>query len=459
MFRSGDRVGVAVSGGPDSVALLLALVELAPELGMVLAVVHLNHKLRGADSDADAEFVRALAASLQLDCVLETADVAATADNLEQAARRARYEFFHRLIAGNRVQKIATGHTRTDQAETVLFRLLRGSTTAGLAGIYPVLDSGVVRPLIDLERSDVLDYLRSRGQPWRQDASNQDPALARTRLRHELLPQLARDWNPSITASLGWLADWSRDEEAYWRGEIDRLVPDYLRERGGCVFLEASRVAALPAAAERRLLRRAVELARGDLRGVESTHIEQIRTLTAAEEGHGRTQLPGLDVFRSFDQVRLAPAGRDSGLETRNFTLPLAVPGAYHVEQTQTRFILKLMGSEDRPPQYNDGGGGLDWDRTPQPLVLRNWRPGDRYHPVGFRAQEKLKDLFQRRRVPLWERRSWPVIASGETLVWSRVFGAASELAASPGARTVLEITEVEDATGVPITSKGVGDR
>jgi len=469
MFRAGERVGVAVSGGPDSVALLRVLYELRSELGILLGVVHLDHKLRGAESDADAEFTASLARSLGLDFVLESADAraqaAAVGENLEQAARRLRYDFFHRLLRENRFHKIATGHTRADQAETVLFRLLRGATTAGLAGIYPVLDNAIVRPLLEVERFEVLEYLRAAGQSWCEDSTNRSLDLSRNRLRHELLPQLERDWNPAIIATLAQLAEWARDEESYWRAEIERIAPSYLgppensgkkagqgagRSPGGpphqhawqqvdAVYLEASRLAALGPAVERRLLRHAIELVRGDLRGIEFDHIEQIRALAATSEGHGRVQVPGVDVFRSFDQVRLA---RLEAQQDRDFSVQLLIPGTYDVPQTRTRFVFKLIHLPAGNREYNRERTHLDWERTPQPLWLRNWRPGDRFRPVGRGNPEKLKALFQERKVPLWERRHWPVVASADGVIWTRVFGVAAEFAARPESSTILEIEE-----------------
>ncbi|MBI3696276.1 MAG: tRNA lysidine(34) synthetase TilS, partial [Acidobacteria bacterium] len=277
MLRAGERVGVAVSGGSDSVALLRVLCELRSELGILPGVVHVNHGLRGAESDADAEFTAALARSLGLEFVLEAIDVRGPGENLEQTGRRRRYEFFRGLVAENRFQKIAVGHTRTDQAETVLFRFLRGAATAGLAGIYPVVDGSIVRPLLEVERAEVLDYLRALGQEWREDSSNQSRDLARNRLRHELLPQLARDWNPSITPTLAQLADWARDEEEYWQAQMQPLAERCLRLRGSAVYVEAEALAALPAAVQRRLLRHVIRQVRGDLRGIEFSHIEQVR--------------------------------------------------------------------------------------------------------------------------------------------------------------------------------------
>ena len=459
MLRAGEHVGVAVSGGPDSVALLRVLCELRADLGLAgLAVVHLDHGLRGDESKADAQFVRELAESLGLEFVLETADLRAEAagsgENLEQAARRRRYEFFRRLIGEGRFQKIAVGHTKSDQAETVLFRFLRGAAAAGLAGIYPVVDGVIVRPLIEVERADVLDYLLAAGQAWREDSTNQDQALARNRLRQQLLPQLERDWNPAIVNAMAHLADWARDEELYWSVEIRRLAGELLRREERMIYFEAPRIAALPPAVGRRLLRYAVEQVRGNLRGIEFAHIERIRAIVAAPEGDGRARVPGVDVFRSFNQVRLAPVETLKGLDGRNYSLTLVIPGTYDLPQIRRSFSFKLCAEPEADQGYNSTVvGRLDWERTPRRLWLRNWRPGDRYHPIGWSGEEKLKTLFQQRKVPLWERGRWPVVASETEVLWARQFGPAAGLAAGPGSKTVLEISEQEKTIEGPAGS------
>src|SRR5476651_686134 len=221
MFHPGQPIGVAVSGGADSVCLLHALLELAPKWNLHLSVLHLNHQLRGDESRQDAEFVRDLAARLGLPFLIREADVAASSDNLEQAARLARLAFFHEVLAAGAVSRVALGHTRSDQAETVLFRFLRGSGTAGLAGIRPVTSQGIVRPLIEIERSQVTQFLRERGIPWREDSSNASLQFARNRIRRQLLPQLASAWNPAIVQTLAHTADWALAEEAWWEAEIE----------------------------------------------------------------------------------------------------------------------------------------------------------------------------------------------------------------------------------------------
>ena len=177
MFQPGQRVGAAVSGGADSVCLLHVLRELAPQWDLRLSLLHLNHGLRGEESRQDEQFVRDLAARLGIEATIRAVDVAASADNLEQAARYARLTFFREQLAAGEVARIATGHTANDQAETVLFRFLRGSGGAGLAAIRPVTAEGIVRPLLAAGRADVEQYLRERGIAWREDSSNASLAI------------------------------------------------------------------------------------------------------------------------------------------------------------------------------------------------------------------------------------------------------------------------------------------
>ena len=212
MLAPGARVLAAVSGGADSVALLHVLIEIAPRLGATLAgVAHLNHKQRGAASDDDERFVARLAAEHGL--TFHCAEAGALEGNLEQAMRDARRDFFTRLIREGAADRVALAHTRDDQAETVLFRVLRGSGLSGLAGIHPVTGDGLIRPLLDVTRAEIEEFLHSRGVEWREDATNRDPRFARNRIRHELLPQLARDWNPKIVDALAQLGDLAWEEE------------------------------------------------------------------------------------------------------------------------------------------------------------------------------------------------------------------------------------------------------
>ena len=231
LIRPGERVGVAVSGGADSVALLRVLLELRSDLGSVLSVVHFNHGIRGADSDADQQFVADLARAHELELFAASGDAPAAAKqsgaSLETAARTLRYAFFEQLIANGTLDKVALAHNQDDQAETVLMRFLRGAGTKGLAGIYPVVELGkgaVIRPLLETPRTEIEAYLKSLDQPWRDDATNADTIHTRNKVRHELLPKL-REFNPAIADALARTANVARDEEKYWNAETKRLLP------------------------------------------------------------------------------------------------------------------------------------------------------------------------------------------------------------------------------------------
>jgi tRNA(Ile)-lysidine synthase len=437
MFDSGNRVGVAVSGGADSVFLLHALIELAPRWDLKLHVLHLDHRLRGEESRGDAGFVRELAARLGLPVHVAESDVGrlreVSGENLEQAARHARQIFYREFLQQDKLDRVATGHTRSDQAETVLFRFLRGSGTAGLSGIRPVSSDKLVRPLIDLERADVERYLRDKAIAWREDSSNASRDFARNRIRHDLLPALIRDWNPALVENLAHTAQWAQDEEAYWNGEMDRLVAALVTLRPPAVLLRTHDLRALPPAVARRLVRRAVELAKGDLRGLNFQHVERILEMAAAPEGHDRMQGPGLDAYRSFDWIRLSPPGID-GLAGRNFRMPVSAPGRFVLPDNSSTLELDLVS--------DNSIGGLDGERLRGNLELRNWRPGDQYRPVGRASEDKIKTLFQEARIPLWERRNWPVLVIEDNIVWARRFGPAVPYAATSASRSVVKVSE-----------------
>ncbi|MGC2160541.1 MAG: tRNA lysidine(34) synthetase TilS [Silvibacterium sp.] len=275
LLRPGMRLAVAVSGGADSVALLRALLEAAPEIGLVLSVAHVHHGIRGAEADADAAFVAGLAAQFGLAFHRKDVDAPAAArehrETLEEAARNLRYAWFRELLASGVADAVATAHTLDDQAETVLHKLLRGAWTEGLSGIHPVLaqpKGTILRPFLGVRRVEIEDWLSRIGQSWREDATNADTAYTRNRLRRELLPALAA-YNPQICGHLANLATLARDEDAYWQGELMRSLPQLLLPgkpvRGGgraastdpgeaSLALEVERLPASPAV-RRRILR------------------------------------------------------------------------------------------------------------------------------------------------------------------------------------------------------------
>lgn len=401
MIPLGSRVGVAVSGGPDSVALLSVLTTLAPEWELRLHVLHLNHCLRGAESDVDADFVAGLAARWGWPATVERVE-AWPPGNLEQNARRARLHFYRDSRDRLGLARVAVGHTRSDQAETVLLNLARGAGVSGLAGIHPVSDDGLVRPLIESTRAQVMEFLAERGLGWREDSTNRDPRFRRNLVRHTLVPLLERDLNPNIVETLASTAAIARDEDCYWRDTAATLLARTAEPhpRGLVIRPDGS-----PPALARHLVREAIRRVKGDLRRIEFQHVETVCAMLVGASQH-RAVLPGVEALRWDGRVFL---GRPSGAP---------VERRIHASMDIPDLGVRLLMSDS---SYNTD----DWNRLRGGLLLRPWRPGDCYRPTGCAKPTMLKDMFQRARIPLWDRAAWPIITESGEIVWASRFGSA----------------------------------
>jgi tRNA(Ile)-lysidine synthase len=461
MIVAGDRVGVAVSGGADSVALLRLLEDLRVELGISLCVAHLNHGLRGAEADADEAFVAGLARELNVPFLAAREDVAGLARrnhwNLEDAGRRARYGFFEQLVRDGRCTKVAVAHTADDQAETLLARIIRGTGSRGLVGIHAVRGA-VIRPLLEVRREELRAYLRARGQAWREDASNEDTSRLRARVRHQLLPVLERDFAAAIVERLGNLAKLRSGEEEFWNALVDERLKALDRESGGAISIGVEELLApLPQLAGRRdaslalsrrmilaLLRRA---AVGD-REFDAAHVEQVLHLASKSQSGRRIEMPhGVIVARVFDRLEFAPrqaSGSISGSRTARsaeqpyeykIALPEAGAASIEVPELRARFYLKAIDWPSTPRDTKQETDALDADRLTPPLVLRNWRPGDACHLAGKRQSQKLKAMFAEGRISLNERKNWPVLTSTGRVAWVRGWPPAADFSAGKATR------------------------
>ncbi|HEY2931008.1 MAG TPA: tRNA lysidine(34) synthetase TilS [Acidobacteriota bacterium] len=302
LLKPGDRVLLAVSGGADSVALLRVMCDLRRDLGLVLSVAHLDHKIRPR-SNEDAEFVRDLSSSRELPFFSAEADIPAilarSGGNLEQVARRRRIAFLQATARKGRFQRIATGHTLDDQAETVLMKLLRGSGATGLGGIAP-RKGRWIRPLIETARSDILDYLGGLAQGFCDDATNRDSNYMRNRIRHELLPLLRSRYSSAVVKRLSTLADIERETERFWQHYCRRWV---CQDEGGA-FLPLD-LRNCPVAEQREAIRLFLSTVRGNLRRLAFVHIEAVRRLLAPDAGGKKVLLPGgWEIEQRFGAVR-----------------------------------------------------------------------------------------------------------------------------------------------------------
>ena len=440
MLRPGSRVVAAVSGGADSIFLMHVLAELAPRAGAALAgVAHLNHKLRGDASEADERFVADAAARLGVEFYREEARVLEAGGNLEQAARRARLRFFSRLIKEGKADRVATGHTRDDQAETVLFRVMRGSGLAGLAGILPVTKEGLIRPLLETPRAEIEEFLRERGIEWRDDASNFDGRFARNRIRHELLPQLEREWNPELRESLARMADLALEEERWWAAEIAKVARKTAVESDAGIEIGAEVLAGLPRAVARRLVRELVRRIGG--KALELDHVERVIGLARAERGSGCLELPGVVVARSFERLLFAPAGAG---KVEPEPIQIEVRRGFRGRYPWGGGEVCLEVAEEPAKSREAGCVRLKWNgqQASALLELRGWKEGDRYRPGGYPREQKLKEMFQKAKIPSWKRGFWPIVTNGSNILWAREFGVAAETGEGRGPGAWLRIWE-----------------
>ena len=459
LLQPGDRVAVAVSGGADSVALLRVLVELRTDLGIVLSVAHFHHGIRGQEADADQQFVEDMARRFALEMYSGCGDAPAYADehktSLETAARELRHRWFARLLAEKKADKIATAHTLDDQAETVLMRVIRGAGARGLAGIAPYhAEKSLVRPLLQISRSEIEAYLKTLGQPWREDLSNQDLAHTRNRVRWELLPLLERGFNPSIRQTLAELAELARGEEEFWEEERARLMDRMVRrgkpsrdgrsnsgEAGHVWAIDLAEFRALPLALKRQLLQ-AVAQEMGHT--LQFNHVQELTALAQEGKKGKPSHLPGgLRASCSFRELQLSHLGPDLQGECGEYEYALPLPGEIRVSEIGTTIRTRVISAGAQAVSGYNLALLLDRARLQPELKLRNWRAGDRFFPAHTQSPKKVKELLQAgrlgRQLSMAERKLWPVIESAGQIVWMRGFPAPEAFAHREGEAVLIE--------------------
>jgi tRNA(Ile)-lysidine synthase len=420
LLKPGLRLAVGLSGGADSVALLRALAERSEQLGLVLHVAHLHHGLRGEEADGDLAFARGLADELGLpfhEARVDAGDAAKeNRESIEEAARRLRYGWFRQLMASGEVDAVATAHTRDDQAETVLAKFLRGAWTEGLSGIHPLIEFSegrILRPLLGTTRAEVEAYLGALRQGWREDSSNRHLTFTRNRIRHELLP-LLESWNPQLREHLTQMAELARHEEAWCTGEVVRIAPQLLlpgrpvrgggRASGTELAMDVTRLAALPVALQRRLLRHAAaQLGTA----VDFSATEAMRLLALAGRAGQRLELAeGLRAERTPRELRLAvlPVWSAGIAEEAIPEYLVEIPGEVMAEAFGLRLRIEVT----------------EVAVTNQRLTatLRNWKPGDRVLLRHSSRPRKAKEILERLRVTGSGRKVWPVLELDGRILW-----------------------------------------
>jgi len=442
---SGARVLVAVSGGADSIALLHLLHSLRATGVLVLAgSAHLNHQLRGRDSDEDEAFCRAVSAELGVPFLSEAADVATRAReekrSIEDAARRARYAFLERAADTLGADVIATAHTREDQAETFLLRMLRGAGSRGLGGIRP-RTGRVIRPLLGITRDELRAFLAESGVAFREDATNSDVRIPRNRIRHELLPLLESQFCRGIVDVLARAAELARrDEDFLTRQAIDLARRIVLSENDSETRLAAVPMAAAHPALGSRVALAALERYAGR-RAIGSGHVERLLEL-AARTSDGALSLPGQDAVRMGHEIVLRPAKRQR-TAANPFAFPLSIPGEVRSGDWAIAAIELSQADRQRPRWLGRGSEvGIAAGSLALPLVVRNRRPGDRLRPLGAPGRRKLQDFLVDRKVPRAHREALPLVVDGRgRIVWVPGHTVAEEFRVRDSSQAVILFT------------------
>ena len=468
LISSGEIVVVGVSGGADSVCLLCVLARWQSKFDIKLHVAHLNHQLRGVESEADAKYVANLAGKLDIPVTVGKRDVAVYKAerncSMEEAARELRYDFLAKVADDIGANRVAIGHTRDDQVETILMHILRGTGTSGLRGLEPCspfpfchsepkaknLGLVVIRPLLNVPREETLNYCQEHQLKPRIDSSNLSLSFFRNRLRLELLP-LLREYNLGVDQALLRLAEIAGSDISYLEQQAFQLWDEVARQEEDAIYLDKGKIVALPIALQRQLLRLAIARLAGDTRDIEANHIEAIRSLLSKPVGK-RTSLPhGLVCWNGYDEVVIAvsqsPEGNEStqdlGLSTfRLFcpfpllqgVFPLKVPG--ETVLSGWRVVASISSVIPRQsPEYSESGppfviaseakqphrsfvAEFDLHRAGTELFVRQRQPGDRFQPLGMDLPKKLQRFMVDAKIPLLWRERIPIVCSPQQIIW-----------------------------------------
>ncbi|MBF8279119.1 MAG: putative ATPase [candidate division NC10 bacterium] len=415
MLTPGETVVIGVSGGVDSMVLLRVLLELRERYRLSLHVAHVNHGLRGVESAEAAAFVGRQCEGHEVAATITVADPAALRDrpggSLQNAARNLRYRFIERV-------KIAMGHHQDDQAETVLMNLLRGSGTRGLGGIPPVRGR-IIRPLIECSRKEIEAYALHQGIPYVEDSSNDLLSYSRNRIRLQLLPELAKGYNPRVAEALASAAAIFAAEDALLTAMTEEQLPAMVIFRSDReLVLSVPRASPVPTSLRRRILRRSAHLLRGDRPGFSFRQTLALERLLLSDKAQGALHLSGgIHATKAGDRLILslrAHGARDSGRPIR-----LAVPGQTELPTCSLRFRTDTLEGATGGLLANDPWTALlDADRAGGELVVRFWERGDRFVPLGMRGRKKLQDFFVDARVPRDQRWTVPLVVSGGEIAW-----------------------------------------
>ncbi len=450
MIDKKDRIIVAVSGGPDSICLLDILHRLREEMGIEIVVAHFDHGLRPQEDEIETRFVHDLALSMGLSFESEKGYLAAETGgtSIEEMARDTRYAFLEDLSNRLGAQKIAVGHTLNDQAETVIMRLLRGSGPSGLAGIPPVRDKRIIRPLIEISRQEILSYLKDVGLSYMTDSSNLQRAFLRNRIRLDLMPRLL-DYQPRLIEHLGRLAQLLRDENRFMDLQADQWIRNEAEPaQESSIATLIARFLDLTPPLRNRVTRGLLLRVQKNLRRISRDHILSVSRLAEGPDPQGELHLPGgLRVIKTYERLVFSRSGEPKPLR---FRIPIPGPGTFHIERNHLSLSLENLDPGLDPARHASPDVALvDAGNIQFPLLLRNPEPGDRFIPLGMKGRKKIKDFFIDLKIPSGQRARIPILFSGDIPVWVCGYRIDDRFKITPATKAILKITIISSVRRV----------
>jgi len=414
MLTQGEKVVLGVSGGADSIALLYSLNELI-DYGLELIIAHLNHGLRVDAAKRDADFVKKIAKSLGLTFVYAEVDTLKYKEesqlSTEDAARQLRYKFFDQVMSKHDATKLATAHTLDDQAETVLMRLIRGSGSKGLSGIPPV-SINIIRPLIEINRSEIENYLNSRDIKWVEDASNVSREFLRNRIRHDLIPEL-ESYNPQIKETLAKTADILRAEDEFITIETGKYFNEVFSENRSEITGNLLKYESIDKILRYSLLRTAIENLNRNLKNISSIHIISADDFLLSETASGQIELPEETVIVKGYNIFLVTKKSEIDQE---FYYSIQSPGKWSFPEFEVEISLvktQSLGENDESVAY------FDPELVKFPIEVRSFKTGDRFSPLGMQSSKKLQDYFTDKKLPKFLRSRVPIFISDGEIMWA----------------------------------------
>jgi tRNA(Ile)-lysidine synthase len=418
MIDKDDTIIIGVSGGADSMALLMALINMKEKYCMTLVAAHVNHGLRGAAAAGDQALVEKTCKKYGIVCESKQMNIKELAEQkrltIEEAGRDARYDFFYHLQEKHKAQKIAVAHHQNDQAETVLHHFIRGTGMKGLSGMQPVREDGLIRPLLAVTRQQIEQYCETNNIAYRTDASNNTIEYTRNSLRLALIPEIEGEYNPNFTQNICQMASLLAEENAFLEKLTQAAYDSVANVVGDNVELDLNAMNAMVLTLKRRVIRKSIHTIKGNITNIEGKHIEMVVDIIACGRTGAEVQLP--EKIRAIRDNKKVIILQEMDEYINPYHQTVVIPGVTPLPMIQRQMVSRFVLREEMV--FEPNRAYIDADQLEGSLSVRNRRDGDRFVPFGMSGSKKVKDIFIDAHIPKRARKNHPLLCDGDDIVW-----------------------------------------